>query len=55
MSFKMEGEGDKIVGDVTMKARGWSDVAKEFRRPLEVIKCRETDSPLRASRRSQPC
>lgn len=29
-----------------MKVRGWSDTAKEFKRPLEAIKHRETESPL---------
>lgn len=37
-----------------MKVRGWSDTAKEFKRPLEAIKCRETESPLEFPDRDRP-
>ena len=54
MSFKIEGEGYIRLVDVTMKSRGWSDVAKEFMRTLEARKCKESDFSLRDSRKSYP-
>lgn len=44
------------VGDVTLEARGWSDMrkrslAKECSRPPGARKGKEMDSPLEASRR----